>query len=121
MKTNRILQGCLIASFCLPYGSAWAQVVTEFSAGITTNAQPVGIAKGPDGNLWFTEQISNRIGQLALSAPVLVGAASRKMHGAAGTFDLPLAMNAINPVREPRQSSTATIVMPLMRRSSAPA
>jgi hypothetical protein len=197
MKSNRILQGCMIASFCLLYGGAWAQVVTEFSAGIVNNAQPVGIAKGPDGNLWFTEQISNRIGRitplgvvteyssgittgtlligitagpdgnlwfteylgnrigritpqgvvtefstgitsgadplfitvgpdgnlwfteqlgnrigrLALSAPVLVGAASRKTHGAAGTFDLPLAMNALNPVTEPRQNSTATIVM----------
>jgi hypothetical protein len=86
-------------------------VVTEFSAGITSGAGPLFITVGPDGNLWFTEQLGNRIGRLAFSAPVLIGATSRKVHGAAGTFDLPLSMNALNPVTEPRQSSTATIVM----------
>jgi hypothetical protein len=45
------------------------------------------------------------------AVPVLQSAVSRKLHGAAGTFDLPLAMVATNPTTEPRQSSTATIVM----------
>ena len=43
--------------------------------------------------------------------PVAVSAVSRKVHGAAGTFDLPLTMVATNPTTEPRQSSSATIVM----------
>ena len=48
--------------------------------------------------------------------PALLGAASRKVHGVAGTFDLPLtlavppAVNQ-NPTTEPRQGPTATIVL----------
>jgi hypothetical protein len=50
----------------------------------------------------------------AASAPpaVLVSAASRKVHAAAGTFDLPLALTPLNnPTTEPRQGPTATVVM----------
>ena len=43
-------------------GVAHAQVVTEFSAGIT--ASPRGITAGPDGNLWFTEASGDRIGRI---------------------------------------------------------
>ncbi len=43
--------------------------------------------------------------------PALAGAVSRKLHGAAGTFDLPLSIIATNPTTEPRQSATATLVM----------
>jgi streptogramin lyase len=32
-----------------------AGVITEFSVGITPNANPTEITVGPDGNLWFTE------------------------------------------------------------------
>jgi hypothetical protein len=47
--------------------------------------------------------------------PIAVTAASRKVHGAAGTFDLPLTLNTTiaidtNPVTEPRQSSTLILV-----------
>ena len=86
-------------------------VVTEFSAGITAGAEPFGITAGPDGNLWFTEYTGNRIGRFTVPPPALLSAASRKVHGAAGTFNLPLSMVATNPTTEPRQSSTATIVM----------
>jgi hypothetical protein len=88
-------------------------IVTEFSAGISTNASPYGIAAGPDGNLWFTEVSGSRIGRITTgSSPALLSAASRKIHGAAGTFDLPLTLLPLtNPTTEPRQSSTATIVM----------
>jgi hypothetical protein len=34
--------------------------------------------------------------------PVLAGARSRKVHGAAGTFDLPLASTSASPTTEPR-------------------
>lgn len=43
--------------------------------------------------------------------PAFLGAASRKAHNAAGSFDLPLSIVATNPTTEPRQSSTASIVM----------
>jgi hypothetical protein len=41
----------------------------------------------------------------------LAGAVSRKVHGAAGTFDLPLSLVTTNPTTEPRQSTPVTIVM----------
>jgi hypothetical protein len=43
--------------------------------------------------------------------PALQSAVSRKVHGAAGTYDLTLSLGAMDPTTEPRQSSTATIVM----------
>jgi RHS repeat-associated protein len=36
---------------------------------------------------------------------------SRKTHGAAGTFDLPLSLNPANPTVEPRQGTSATVVL----------
>ena len=44
-------------------------------------------------------------------AAQLTGAASRKVHGVAGTFDLPLSAVATNPSTEPRTGPTQTIVM----------
>ena len=82
----------MLASLCLLPGSAGAQVVTEFSAGISAFAQPLLITAGPllDGNLWFTEFAGNRIGRITVLTPSSV--VSRKTHGAAGTFDLPLSL-----------------------------
>ena len=37
--------------------------VTEYASGISPNAQPYGIAAGPDGALWFTE-FAGRIGRI---------------------------------------------------------
>jgi hypothetical protein len=42
--------------------------------------------------------------------PVLQSSASRKVHGAAGTFDLPLAATPLNPTTEPRIGPAQTIV-----------
>jgi hypothetical protein len=47
---------------------------------------------------------------IANNAPVLGSAASRKHHGAAGDFDLPLLLTVSNPTTEPRQGPAATIV-----------
>jgi Calx-beta domain/Putative Ig domain len=41
-----------------------------------------------------------------------VSAVSRKVHGAAGTFDIPLSLVSTNPTTEPRQGPTHTIVIP---------
>jgi alpha-tubulin suppressor-like RCC1 family protein len=41
--------------------------------------------------------------------PILVSAASRKLHGGAGTFDLALSAVTINPTTEPRQGTSHTI------------
>src|SRR5258705_9559905 len=82
MKPSRLLLGYMLASLCLLSGGAKAQVVTEFSVGITAGAQPAAIAAGPDGNLWFTEQGGNRIGRITpagvvteFSAGITAGAA----------------------------------------------
>jgi streptogramin lyase len=44
--------------------------ITEFTAGITSGSNPAGIAAGPDGNLWFTENTGNRIGRITPSGTV---------------------------------------------------
>src|SRR5262245_46439607 len=38
--------------------------VTEFPIPDTTVARSEGITRGPDGNLWFTENIADRIGRI---------------------------------------------------------
>ena len=56
---------CLaLVLMCAGIGVANAQVVTEFATGITPGAEPFGIKAGPDGNLWFTEFLGNRIGKI---------------------------------------------------------
>jgi len=62
MRASRILLGCMLALAFLS-GGATAQVVTEFSAGISAGALPSTITAGPDGNLWFTEN-ADRIGRI---------------------------------------------------------
>jgi hypothetical protein len=41
----------------------------------------------------------------------LVSAQSRRVHGAAGTFDLPLSLLPTNPTTEPRQGPAQTVVL----------
>ncbi len=51
--------------------------ITESSAGLPAGTAPAGIATGPDGNLWFTDEGARAIGQLAFRSPaVSTGAAS---------------------------------------------
>jgi hypothetical protein len=50
-------------------------------------------------------------GAVTGSPPALASAASRKAHGSAGTFDLPLSLVATNPTTEPRQGPAQTIVL----------
>ena len=54
----------LFLLMALTAGSAQAQVITEFSAGLSPDAQPHNITAGPDGNLWFTEPSAGRIGRI---------------------------------------------------------
>ncbi len=55
---------CLgFALLALGTGAAQAQVITEFSAGITAGAEIGGITAGPDGNLWFADYLG-RIGRI---------------------------------------------------------
>ena len=43
-----------------------AGVITAFTA----SGAPTGITKGPDGNLWFTEQSGNNIGQITTAGVI---------------------------------------------------
>ncbi len=43
-------------------GVASAQVITEFPIP-TAGSGPEGIVTGPDGNLWFAEELGNKIGR----------------------------------------------------------
>jgi hypothetical protein len=72
MKSFRSLFSCIVVSLGLLSGTAQAQVVTEFFAGITAHAIPQGITAGPDGNLWFAEQ-AGRIGRITPGGVVTVG------------------------------------------------
>lgn len=61
--------GCFLASdssattvtATFAQGSATVGSITEFNVP-TSGAQPDGIASGPDGNLWFTEELGDKIG-----------------------------------------------------------
>ena len=63
---SRVRAVCLgFALLGLSSAAAQAQVITEFSTGITAGAGSEGITAGPDGNLWFTEFNGNRIGRIS--------------------------------------------------------
>jgi streptogramin lyase len=53
------LAGALsFAALIAPTGASAALIgeVSEFTTGIAPSSQPIGIAAGPDGNVWFTER-----------------------------------------------------------------
>lgn len=96
---------------------------TDSNAGTTATTHTViGLSNGTPYN--FTVTASNIIGASVPSAAsntvtpssappaaVLVSAASRKVHGTAGTFDMPLTLVPLtNPSTEPRLGPTQTIV-----------
>jgi streptogramin lyase len=45
------------------FGSSEGAIVKEYG-GLSTTAQPEGIALGPDGNIWFTEYNLGKVGRL---------------------------------------------------------
>src|ERR1700693_2055878 len=49
---------------------ASGQPVTEFPVP-TANALPVGIVSGPDGALWFTELLGNKIGRITTAGVII--------------------------------------------------
>src|SRR6185369_3640097 len=73
-------------------------------------SRPVRARRAP----WMALLLAVLAGQTAIAAaqpaPVLVNVLSRKVHGAAGTFDLALALTQDNPTTEPRQGPSQTLV-----------
>src|SRR5215472_10640264 len=45
-------------------------VISEFAVG-TRFSEPVGITAGPDGNLWFTESLGNKIGRITPAGNIM--------------------------------------------------
>src|SRR5438132_1619158 len=58
----------LVAVLILPGGNALAAVgdITEYPIP-TASSDPIGIAAGPDGNLWFTEYNGNNVARVTTS------------------------------------------------------
>ena len=66
---------------------------------------------GGAGNLGSSSAaLTQTVDATATGDAILQAASSRKVHGGAGAFDLPLSLVALNPTTEPRQSLTATVV-----------
>jgi len=53
-----------VLTLAAPSVLALSGKIREFPITTAINSQPVGITAGPDGNLWFTEEHGNKIGQL---------------------------------------------------------
>src|SRR5262249_2090954 len=64
---RRALQAVLLA---LLAGASPAAASVKFHDGISTGSQPLGIAAGPDGNLWFTEFEGGRVGPITPAGAV---------------------------------------------------
>ncbi len=63
---HSVLTALLIVGLTLsvtPLPPAQAVKFTEFNVP-TPNSAPRGITRGPDGNIWFTESLSNKIGRI---------------------------------------------------------
>jgi uncharacterized repeat protein (TIGR01451 family) len=84
----------------------WSVNVIATSAG-TKNNVTSGTSSTESGSGGPTATASLTV----LGTPLLVSAGSRKVHGAAGTFDLPLSLTPTSPTIEPRRGPTQTIVL----------
>ena len=76
---------------------ASARIRTSGFAAPGNHAKP-DFSLGPDSSLAF------------VNAPTMQSAVSRRIHGAAGAFDLPLSSVPTNPTTEPRQGPGQTVV-----------
>lgn len=70
---RRLRRTLAIASLTLAVASpaAAAPTITEFPIP-TAASQPEDIVLGPDGNLWFTEKVANKIGRVIPSDPPVI-------------------------------------------------
>jgi trimeric autotransporter adhesin len=85
---------------------AWSINVIANSAGIKNNVtSAISSTESGNGGTAATASIT------VLGTPQFMSAASRRVHGAAGTFDLPLLLTPTSPTTEPRVGPTQTIVL----------
>lgn len=96
MRSYAALLAAIPAVLSLLSAATSGQIITEFSDGNTGPAEPRSISAVPDG---------------APLPPEIISAASRKAHGNAGAFELPLSGLPGNPTTEPRTGPAQTIVV----------
>ncbi|HQR11984.1 MAG TPA: hypothetical protein PLW68_11715 [Casimicrobiaceae bacterium] len=94
--------------------------VTQTITGATTTSFLGFVSNGPltsmtitsvqpgSGFLWPT--VNDLVMGTAAAPPVLLSASLRKVHGVAGTFDLPLSLNPLAPSTESRTGPSHTVV-----------
>jgi len=101
-----------------PTSPGYALPSSTLNAGIGAMASPGYKVSSSVGDPLFTGSSASPGYRLARglwiaepgATPLLVSAASRRQHGTAGDFDLPLALTPTSPTVEPRQGPTATVV-----------
>ncbi|KWT92182.1 virginiamycin B lyase family protein [Candidatus Magnetominusculus xianensis] len=47
-----------------------AATITEYDTPLTSSSTPIGITKGPDGNVWFVEYYGNKVGKITPSGVI---------------------------------------------------
>jgi hypothetical protein len=115
-----------VLAYCLPQwadaqsSANFALPISTFNAGIGDTSSANFHLSSSLGDSFFTGPSSSTnfqlthglfgAGAVTGSPPTLAGAVSRKVHGSAGTFDLPLALVPTNPTTEPRQGPAQSIV-----------
>ncbi len=65
---THLRSAALLLALCSTGSAQYA--ITEYSAGITPGSVPFGITAGPDGALWFTESVGNRIGRITTAGVI---------------------------------------------------
>jgi streptogramin lyase len=70
-RVSRVLSlaSSVLAALSASDHAAQAQLFSQFSVP-TANSSPAGIALGPDGALWFTEQSGNKIGRITTDGTI---------------------------------------------------
>jgi beta-lactam-binding protein with PASTA domain len=99
----------------LVVGTITQQTSATVPAGdVISESPPAGtsVASGSAVSLVFSSG-------LTATPPAFVSAVSRRVHGAAGTFNLPLSAVPTNPTTEPRQGPAQTIVITFDKAISA--
>jgi PKD repeat protein len=104
------LGGC--GALALPTGSANTKSVTCSSSLTSGTHNIVATYAGDAANVGSTSTVlAQVVNGVVAGAPTLQAAASRKVHGAAGVFNLPLSLVPTNPSTEPRVGPAATVVL----------
>jgi streptogramin lyase len=69
------LKARIASLFVVAFLGAWTTAavasgpsISEFSTGLTPSVGLWGVAQGPDGNLWFTEETNNAVGRITPGA-----------------------------------------------------